>query len=47
MNTVASECVVQKHHPEWSNVSFPSPYLSSYYYFRNRVIRIGEELMVA
>jgi len=24
MNTVASECVVQKHHPEWSNVSIAS-----------------------
>merc|ERR1712098_842095 len=28
MNLVAAECAVQKHHPEWSNVS-PSPCLVS------------------
>lgn len=28
MNTVADECVKQKHHPEWSNVTLPTFHLN-------------------
>lgn len=38
MNTVAQECVVKKHHPEWSNVSYISLSVSILSTFNYRII---------